>query len=99
MQQANAILRGHSQTCETSNNLQTDSVCLDSSFQVHNSQPSGTRECLLAYLDSIFFVRDEIDACLHSGISALAQHLFLQSIDICWKELDKLGDYFVLQYE
>lgn len=30
------------------------------------------KACLFAYLDSILFVGYEVDACLHSGISALS---------------------------
>lgn len=39
----------------------------------------------LSYLYSILFIGDEVDACLHSGISAFSQDLFLQSVDICGK--------------
>lgn len=39
----------------------------------------------VSYLYSILFIGDEVDACLHSGISALSQDLFLQSVDICGK--------------
>lgn len=46
-----------------------------------------------AYLDSIFLVRYEVDACLHPGISTFSQHLFLQSVDIWSIKCDLLGRY------
>lgn len=46
-----------------------------------------------AYLDSIFLVCYEVDACLHSGISTFSQYLFLQSVDIWSLKWDILGRY------
>lgn len=51
---------------------------------MHNNKYASRKWCGAGnYLNSIFFVGDEIDARLHSGISTLAQNLILEPVDIC----------------
>lgn len=36
-----------------------------------------------AHLDGVLLAGDQVDAGLHSGMSALPQHIFLQLVDVC----------------
>ncbi len=82
------------QTFEKGHQLaENKTLCTMFKFNTYYSHPLSVREDSLAYLNSIFLVGDEVDACLHSGISALSQYLLLQSVDICGTQLDKLTNY------